>query len=88
MCAELDIQYTDTTEVAVVKVVFSTLGFGYSYLEGTLQSWNCSHFRFHGTLPYEEKHELDQEMVRIGPDIFTVEHARGPSNAKGRRRNE
>ena len=88
MCTELDIQYTDTTEVVVVKVVFSTFGFGHYYLEGTLQSWNWSHFRFHGTLPYEEKDELDQEMVCIGPDIFTVEHASGPSNAKGRPRNE
>ena len=31
MCEELDIQYTDTTEVAVVKVVFSTLGCGNYY---------------------------------------------------------
>ena len=88
MCEELDIEYTDTTEVAVVKVVFSSLGFGHYYLEGTLQSWNWSHFRFHGTLPYEEEDELGQEMVRIEPDVFTVENASGPSNAKRRRSNE
>ena len=88
MCEELDIEYTDTTEVAVVKVVFSSLGFGHYYLEGTLQSWNWSNFRFHGTLPYEEKDELGQEMVRIEPDVFTVEHASGPSNAKRRRSKE
>ena len=88
MCDELDIEYTDTTEVALVKVVFSSLGFSHYHLTRTLQTWNWSHWRFHGTLPYEEKNELGQEMVRIEPDVFTVEHASGPSNAKRRRSNE
>ena len=36
MCKELDIEYTDTTEVALVKVVFSPLGFGHYYLKGNV----------------------------------------------------
>ena len=88
MCEDLDIEYTDTTEVAVVKVVFSSFGFGHYYLHGTLQSWNWSHFGFHGTLPYEEKDELGQEMVRIEPDVFTAENSSGSSSGKRRRSHE
>ena len=88
MCEELNIEYTDTTEVALVKVVFSSLGFGHYYLTGTLETWNWNHWRFHGTLPYEQRNTRGQDMVRIEPDVFTVEHVSGPSNAKRMRISE
>ena len=87
MCAELKIEYTDTTEVALVKVVFSSLGSGHYYLTGTLETWNWNHWRFHGTLPYEQKNALGQEIVRIESDVFTVEHVSASSNAKRMRMN-
>ena len=82
MCKELEVEYTDTTEVALVKVVFSPLGFGYYYLKEILHSWDWSHFRFHSTLPYERKNEVGQDRMRIEPYVFIVEHVPGPSHGK------
>ena len=67
MCEELDIEYTGTTEVSMVKVIFTTLGFGYYTLTNTLRTWDWKHWRFHGTLPCEQRNYLGQEMVRIEP---------------------
>ena len=79
---------SDTTEVAMVKVVFSSLGFGHYYLTGTLQTEDWKHWRFQGTLPYEKRNALGQEMVRVESVVFTVEDVNGSSHANRMRINE
>ena len=72
----------------MVKVVFSSVGFGHYYLTGTLQTWDWNHWRFHGTLPFELRSAVGQAMVRVELDVFTVEQVSGLGNAKRMRINE
>ena len=59
---EFGMEYRDKTDLALLSVEFTALGFGHYYINGTLTTWDWKHWRFHEALPFE-KYNLEGSLL-------------------------
>ena len=72
-CEEMGTPVTDPSkDLLVLQVRFSAVGVGHFLVQHMLTTWDWSHFRFYGDVPFRCTDHDGQTVLEVGVDVLAI----------------